>query len=384
MKTLKVLMTAVVIGLHFGAVAQTTQSSTVTVDRADEVMFKLEDMKGNYTGYWTMNDGKGNMAIKLGIEGDGNYVLTNDGAAEVLWGAHSQDGFMSLNAAKKGTAATSVTYDISLIVDSGDEAIKVSKPNNSKGGVGTDGRIIANASGHLITNKLLSRSTDVGLDSDLGGAEGDISLYDAAGTEFILGDGLSGSTSGIILRTATNPSVGQALFVVESEGFSERLRVDHDGALSTTNHLHVLNDANRTNIIEGNLRADDAISIGTSTFLPDYKLNVNGAIRSKEVVCESAPWPDYVFEEDYDLKSLDEVESFIREEGHLPNMPSAKEVEANGVALAKMNALLLEKIEELTLHAIDQNNRIASQDQKLNEQQNIIESLMNRVQQLEK
>lgn len=372
MKLIKTLVALIVVCFHFGTAAQTNQSSTVVVDRNNEVMFKLQDSGGDYSGFWTMNDGEGNMAIKLGIDGNGKYTVTNDGAAEVLWGAHGQAGFMSLNAAKKGAVLTDVPYNISLIVDSGDQAIKVSNPNNNTGGTGSNGLIIANATGDLVTDQLLSRSSS-GMNIDLGGSDGDISLYDAAGTEYILGDQVSGDNTGMVLRTITNPTAGEALFIVESAGYSERLRVDHDGALATTNHLHVINDGGRTSIINGKLRTNDAISIGTSTFLPDFQLNVNGAIRSKEIVCESAPWPDYVFEEDYDLKSLSEIEDFIEEEGHLPNIPSAEDVAAEGVPLAKMNALLLEKIEELTLHMIEL--------QKEKDQQ--LERLKHRIEQLE-
>ncbi|MEO9872604.1 hypothetical protein [Ekhidna sp.] len=99
-------------------------------------------------------------------------------------------------------------------------------------------------------------------------------------------------------------------------------------------------------------------NVGIGTNEPNEKLEVNGSIRTKEITVEASPWPDYVFEDDYDLTSLDELAQFIREKSHLPNIPSAKEVEEKGVKLGKMNALFLEKIEELTLHLISQNEEI--------------------------
>ncbi|GGD07570.1 hypothetical protein GCM10011368_06870 [Hyunsoonleella pacifica] len=69
-------------------------------------------------------------------------------------------------------------------------------------------------------------------------------------------------------------------------------------------------------------------------------------------------WPDYVFTNDYKLPTLLEVEAYIKENGHLPNIDSAKEVEKNGVLLGEMNAKLLEKIEELTLYIIEQQKQI--------------------------
>ena len=93
------------------------------------------------------------------------------------------------------------------------------------------------------------------------------------------------------------------------------------------------------------------VGIGTST--PGaWKLAVNGNIRTKEIKVETANWPDYVFAKDYDLPTLEEIQKHIQEKGHLPGIPSAKEAEANGVELGEMNRLLLEKVEQLTLHII--------------------------------
>jgi len=70
------------------------------------------------------------------------------------------------------------------------------------------------------------------------------------------------------------------------------------------------------------------------------------------------PGPDYVFEPTYNLKPLAEIETYIKENKHLPEVPSAKEMEKNGVQLGEMNMLLLKKVEELTLHLIEQNKEI--------------------------
>lgn len=94
-------------------------------------------------------------------------------------------------------------------------------------------------------------------------------------------------------------------------------------------------------------------NVGIGTASPgNYKLAVNGAIRSKEIVVETG-WSDFVFEDDYPLPSLSEVEQHIKAHKHLPGIPSAKEVEAHGVSLGQMQSKLLQKIEELTLYVID-------------------------------
>ncbi|PWL39605.1 hypothetical protein DKG77_01870 [Flagellimonas aquimarina] len=80
------------------------------------------------------------------------------------------------------------------------------------------------------------------------------------------------------------------------------------------------------------------------------RVRPNGA---EEIKVETG-WADYVFKENYDLPTLEEVEKHIQEKGHLINIPSAEEVEENGIQLGKMNKLLLEKIEELTLYTLQQ------------------------------
>ena len=82
-----------------------------------------------------------------------------------------------------------------------------------------------------------------------------------------------------------------------------------------------------------------------------YKLSVNGKVWAHAVKVYT-DWADYVFENTYKLPTLTEVEDYIKENGHLKDMPSAAEVEENGIELGEMNKLLLQKIEELTLYTI--------------------------------
>ena len=103
-------------------------------------------------------------------------------------------------------------------------------------------------------------------------------------------------------------------------------------------------------------KGDGNVGIGTSA--PDSKLSVNGTVHSKEVKVDLTGWPDYVFSQDYNLLPLHEVKKFITENQRLPEMPSALEVEENGVMLGEMNKLLLKKLEEVTLHLIRQQEEI--------------------------
>ena len=93
------------------------------------------------------------------------------------------------------------------------------------------------------------------------------------------------------------------------------------------------------------------VGIGTSS--PSSKLSVNGKIGCKEVEVTLTGWSDFVFAEDYQLRTLEEVEAYIKENNHLPDVPSEKEVLENGVNVGEMNSTLLRKIEELTLYMIE-------------------------------
>ncbi len=98
-------------------------------------------------------------------------------------------------------------------------------------------------------------------------------------------------------------------------------------------------------------------NVGIGTTNPQSKLTVNGTITSKEVVVTIDGWSDFVFNKNYKLKNLEEVESFIKENNHLPDIPSESEVLENGIQVGEMNAKLLQKIEELTLYMIEQNKK---------------------------
>src|SRR5690606_3679842 len=90
-----------------------------------------------------------------------------------------------------------------------------------------------------------------------------------------------------------------------------------------------------------------------------YNLFVNGGILTEEVrVMLKTQWADYVFADNYNLKSLKEVEQFIKQNGHLPNVPSAAQVEENGIEVGEIITIQQEKIEELTLHLINQQKEL--------------------------
>lgn len=101
------------------------------------------------------------------------------------------------------------------------------------------------------------------------------------------------------------------------------------------------------------IHRDGNVGIGTTAVL-GAKLSVEGSIRARKIQVDnpSLGWSDFVFDENYQLPTLEYVESFITNNHHLPDVPSASEVAANGIDLAQMDAILLQKIEELTLYVL--------------------------------
>jgi hypothetical protein len=94
--------------------------------------------------------------------------------------------------------------------------------------------------------------------------------------------------------------------------------------------------------------------VGIGNAAPDASLAVTGQVHAQEVkVSVTVPGPDYVFEKDYALLTLEEVKNYVDANKHLPEVPSAKEMEKDGVKVGEMNMILLKKVEELTLYLIE-------------------------------
>jgi hypothetical protein len=113
------------------------------------------------------------------------------------------------------------------------------------------------------------------------------------------------------------------------------------------------------------------IVVGTGVSIPSgstYKMAVSGGILTEKirVAMNGSPfWADYVFEPNFKLRPLSEVAQYIKLNKHLPDIPSTAEVTQNGIDLAETQALLLQKVEELTLYVIEQNKKIERLEQKI-------------------
>ena len=160
----------------------------------------------------------------------------------------------------------------------------------------------------------------------------------------------------------------------------------------------IFNTSNGYNTLSEKMRITESgnVGIGTTT-TGSHKLAVEGSIGAREIKVEGSGWSDFVFEKEYKLPTLKEVENHIKEKGHLKDIPSAKEVEKNGFYLGAMDAKLLQKIEELTLYVIEQEKKLQSQDeeiellkgqqakiQKLEKENKVLKALLEKVNRLEK
>ena len=184
------------------------------------------------------------------------------------------------------------------------------------------------------------------------------------------------SPNSILHVKGAAPPLTDATFQQRIEGTESKagLYISHSGNGGVIGFAN-LGSGNRSNVFYitsghatiGNhgLVMDNDGNVGIGQINPNEKLEVNGTIRSKKVKVEATGWPDYVFAKNYGLRTLSEVEDFIKINQHLPDVPSAKEVEANGLDLGDMDATLLKKVEELTLYIIKQNKRLEKLEKEI-------------------
>lgn len=124
--------------------------------------------------------------------------------------------------------------------------------------------------------------------------------------------------------------------------------------------------ANNNNYLQVlNVHASGKVGIGTTDFTGSHLLRVEGSLGAREIIVESGSWSDFVFAGNYNLRSLEEVEEHINENGHLPEIPNEAHVIENGINLGEMDAKLLQKIEELTLYLIEQNKQNKEQQVRI-------------------
>ena len=187
----------------------------------------------------------------------------------------------------------------------------------------------------------------------------------------IIGSSAGGTNLGIQNQSPGNVTLvqGGGIVGIGTSPFDAKLHVmgsDNNGTVATLkvetagNGQVLLFDGNEidvtgnVNTLAINSNSGHPVSIGSHAVPAGYKLSVDGKIVAEELLVQlKSNWPDYVFTEDYALTPIDELAKQINKLGHLPGMPSAKEVESKGQEVGNMQVKLVEKIEELTLYVIE-------------------------------
>ncbi len=256
----------------------------------------------------------------------------------------------------------------------GDNNVCVGRMSGIETTTGSDNVYIGNSAGG--SNVLSNQNVIIGAFAGIGDSTGNKNtiIGYSSGLESIGANNVFlGASTGSESLGSNNVFIGNG--VGTAEGASNRLAID--------------NQQNSTPLIWGDfannlLKFNGKVGIGlyTTPFplsaggidVDEYGLIVNGGILAREVRVATS-WADYVFEDSYRLAPLSEVECYIAANGHLPNVPSAKQVEAEGIEVGQMAKIQQEKIEELTLYLIGQNKQLEKQQQEIDELKALVQAL---------
>jgi hypothetical protein len=168
--------------------------------------------------------------------------------------------------------------------------------------------------------------------------------------------------AGIILEPGQMQTNGA---FIQFRDESHRISVGTSGAMSITAGAKPLS-------LEGSrVTLTGKVGVNTNNTVPGYAFAVAGGIITDEVlILNVEDWPDYVFGQDHQLMSLSDLKAYIDKNSHLPDVPSAMDVEENGVNVVEMQKVLLKKIEELTLYTVEQQRLIEELQAKINQLEN--------------
>lgn len=270
------------------------------------------------------------------------------------------------------------------IITTGNNVINTSDPigadivvgSNADGGTRHDGSIMwwSNVSASRISN-----SYDVFHFSVWNNGTPNIGLSAiSGGSSYFLGNvgiGTTAPSSRLSIVNEGNESQGSFLFIDNPNssygGNATMVGIRTTGGSGSHYNFMKLQNTDGTKFLI-NGAGDVAIGSGDTY---GYKLAVNGTIRAKEIKVEAGPWPDYVFKPGYKLPSLEEVSFYIRQNGHLPSVPSAKDLEVNGANLGELVKLQMKKIEELTIYLIEKDKQLKAQQEQITSQQKQIKKI---------
>ncbi len=191
----------------------------------------------------------------------------------------------------------------------------------------------------------------------IAGTSGRMSIYPTG--EVVIGDNSVGAVGKLTVKT-TNNTDGIS-HIGDNGNILKTIMGGTSAGIGTFSHTNMRIFSGGTSRI---LISELTGNVGIGTDNPTYKLSVVGNIRCTEVVVETG-WADYVFHKNYRLKPLADVERFVKQNNHLPNIPSAKEIGEKGLSVGDVQKKMMEKIEELTLYMIDADKRLKESSREI-------------------
>ncbi|MBP8753874.1 MAG: hypothetical protein KBF51_12430 [Chitinophagales bacterium] len=273
------------------------------------------------------NSVTGESSFVAGVNGVKKFIVGSNGGISMFTSGSAPINGLYINGVT-GMGTSSPDSRLHINSSSGEDAMRVQVNGSTKLHVNSNGGIAMFSTSTPPANGLyINGNTGIGISAP------SVKLHVSGGSDAELGSGgyfIIGST------TSTNIVMDNNEIQGRDNGAVSKLYFNYEGG----------------DIAMGVLGGN--VTIGTNTAASGYKLSVDGKVMCEELKVQlSGSWPDYVFNEDYKLMPLNELENFISANNHLPNIPAASEIETNGLEVGEMQKLMMEKMEEFTLYLIE-------------------------------
>ena len=325
----------------------------------------LETSIGNYSGMLILGEeGMPNLSL------DANEILARDGtsSADLYFqaGAGARNSYFNIASGNVGIGANIAPVRLS-IMEGSDANINTGgyllMGYESSDNLVLDNNEIMARDGQGPSTLLLQRNGgEVSIGTPSAEVDATLAIRDN-GSQLQLSNSEETSNEWFIGASNPNWDIGGGRLMINSGGSSSNNMM----LFNRNSDVVTIQRSDGDLLMCGEENGQVGIGIANVANMPDdeYLLAVDGAIIAEEVRVEmSVDWPDYVFKEEYDLLSLRQIEKYIEKNGHLPNIPSAEQVNSEGIDLGDMERRLLEKVEELTLHIITLEKRINQLESK--------------------
>ncbi len=334
-------------GISIGAYSSTLQNGNLYINSN----VGINTMPSNY---------------ELDVNGDANISgnLSFKGTSRnIYYGETTSWGKLKISRTLKASNGTGVKTDVMIFDEDANVGIGMIDPEyklDVKGDVNVDGNQYLKGNWTKLYYGGMNSWGKLTISAFLKGTNGTNATTNAMTFDERANVGIGTPTPSEKLHVKGNIKVDEKLIATDVNA----TRIYASSTVSAT-RLVALDDLISTNGhfagdlgVEGTTIHNGAVGIGKAPEA-DNMLQVAGTASVQKLVVElQREWPDFVFEDSYEKQNLQEVESFIQKNKHLPGVPSAKKVKEEGIDVGQMNAILLQKIEELTLHLIEQQKQI--------------------------